>query len=614
MEAPIDGAAGPGADARPPPPTTPARDDLVRDFRRARDADDLVAMESIALRLPFVQQFGPPPGEIPALIHEVYLRADSTRSRCRLATAMARAWVYGYDAARASAFGAEAVRLADGSADPVLLADALDAALLTNWGPDSFRERVHLAERLADTAAHLTDVEARMTAYIWRLTTAWECLDVVAVQRQLRMLDLLAAESGSSRVAFYAASRRAAQALVDGNIEAADELIEHTRRLGEEAKEPDAWAVFQELLANRARQKGDVAVLRTVAGFATEFGSQEGVQSILAEAAVIWLEAGDVENAIKLLDQLAGDGFGTVPRDVDFLLTVTSLVQVAAAVGRVELCRAGIDLLAPFAGRAVVNAGAVAMMGVVDEYVMMAALATGDPAANAWRQTATTCYRRLGAPFWLGRISLAWEPSETIPAPDSADPPLPINFTCQASGGWSLGSEPHRFTLPDLKGLRYLRILLQRPGVEVTAGDLVAAVAGHSALPVSQPDSVADPQALAAYRRRLDVLDQALDEADAHADAARAQRLHDERAALVRELASATGLGGRARHFSSDDERARVAVRKAIAAAISRIEAHDARMGRVLRNTVQTGAACRYEPDPAHPVIWTTEGDPDPPT
>jgi len=45
-------------------------------------------------------------------------------------------------------------------------------------------------------------------------------------------------------------------------------------------------------------------------------------------------------------------------------------------------------------------------------------------------------------------------------------------------------------------------------------------------------------------------------------------------------------------------------VRKAIAAAHDRIEAHDAALARLLRDTVHTGAACRYEPDPGRPTTW----------
>jgi hypothetical protein len=50
-----------------------------------------------------------------------------------------------------------------------------------------------------------------------------------------------------------------------------------------------------------------------------------------------------------------------------------------------------------------------------------------------------------------------------------------------------------------------------------------------------------------------------------------------------------------------------VAVRKAVAAAIERIAAVDAGLGRLLRDCIQTGTTCRYEPDPARPTAWVTE-------
>jgi hypothetical protein len=70
------------------------------------------------------------------------------------------------------------------------------------------------------------------------------------------------------------------------------------------------------------------------------------------------------------------------------------------------------------------------------------------------------------------------------------------------------------------------------------------------------------------------------------------------------EIAAATGLGGRRRQFTSAQERARTAVRKAIVAALNRIEQHDSALARQLRDSVRTGSTCRYVPDPARPVTW----------
>jgi len=49
-------------------------------------------------------------------------------------------------------------------------------------------------------------------------------------------------------------------------------------------------------------------------------------------------------------------------------------------------------------------------------------------------------------------------------------------------------------------------------------------------------------------------------------------------------------------------QRASVAVRNAIA----RIESHDPGAGRLLRDCIRTGAACRYNPNPDHPAEWVT--------
>jgi hypothetical protein len=161
-----------------------------------------------------------------------------------------------------------------------------------------------------------------------------------------------------------------------------------------------------------------------------------------------------------------------------------------------------------------------------------------------------------------------------------------------------------------MRGLQYLRLLLDRPGVDVEALDLSDAVAGHAGVRVADADAgpLLDRQALAAYRRRLAELDQDLADADAWGDPHRAERLTAEREALLAQVAEATGLGGRTRATANTRERARVAVRKAITAAVSRIGETDPALGRLLRDTVVTGRSCRYEPDPGRPVRWLLDG------
>jgi hypothetical protein len=84
----------------------------------------------------------------------------------------------------------------------------------------------------------------------------------------------------------------------------------------------------------------------------------------------------------------------------------------------------------------------------------------------------------------------------------------------------------------------------------------------------------------------------------------RSAGLTAEREALLAQVSAATGLGGRPRSTGSGAERARVTVRKAIAAGIEAIHAADPVVARHLTTHVRTGLTCRYEPDPDAPVSW----------
>jgi hypothetical protein len=577
-----------------------ARTALVAAFDAARAAGDTQAMAAAALAMPASQEFGVYPGQLPALLHEAYEAATTPLDRCRLAAALARSWVYGGDAQRARRFAGAAQRLAAEVGRAEVTADALDAALLTHWGPDDFSERLSLAARLDDVAAHLADTQARLTAHLWRLTTAWESLDIVAVQRQLRALDVVASESGSGRATFFAASRRAMYALATGGVAAAEPLISATVAASATVAEPDVAAVLHSLHAMRSVMAGDLVALRAEAPAFAAYGAAEGIPSVSAEAATLYLAAGQPDQAGRLVTQLMAGGVASVARDVDFLLTVTCAVRVAAALGLSDVCRDGATALEPYAGRGVLNSGAVIFHGVVDEYLHLAHAALGDGAAAArWRQSAASAYRRIGATWWESRLSAGLV---------STAPPRPtrrVYLRREGTGRWSVGDEGATFELAGLKGLGYLRYLIERPGTDV--GALLLAGQGGEVIEESDLGDVLDPAALAAYRRRLAELDAELDRADQRGDRPAATTLSAERAALLAQVRAATGLGGRPRRVGGSAERARVAVRKAIAAALARIEQREPGVARLLRGSVRTGMVCRYDPDPDHPVSWITD-------
>jgi hypothetical protein len=595
-----------------------ARAGYVRAYDQARAAGDIEAMTGAALGLAATQTFGTFPGRVPAFLHEAYSLAGGEQ-RAWLAIALARAWAYGYDPARAAGFAAEALAYTEAHDDPSLLAAALDAQLLVHWGPDDLDERLSITARLEDTVAHVADVESRMSAHLWRLTTALECLDLSAVRRQLRALDLLGAESGTARVRFFAASRRGMYGLLTGDLDAAGRALREVAAAGAEAGEADTPLIEHMLAAGIARQAGDVAALAREAAWYEEFGVREAVTWVVAEAALLWVAAGEPDRARRLLYQLAGPDFSGIARDLDWLLTVAGLTEVAVATGAGTLAETAMRLLVPYAGRGVVNGGGAAFAGVVSDYLYQASELLGAGDGQQWAARAAAEYERLGASWWLRRLPPPAQGQRTEVArggglpeayPATARPraaqPGVAHLRPGGAGIWWVGREGAVTVIRDAKGLHYLRILLQRPGAEFPAIDLSDIVAGHPGAGVAGGGvgEVLDKQALSAYRRRLAEIDADLDEARSWADTGRTAQLAAERDALLDQLRAATGLGGRPRAPGSAHERARIAVRKAIVNAIDRIGAADPSLGRLLSDTVTTGAICRYDPDPDRPVQW----------
>jgi len=113
-----------------------------------------------------------------------------------------------------------------------------------------------------------------------------------------------------------------------------------------------------------------------------------------------------------------------------------------------------------------------------------------------------------------------------------------------------------------------------------------------------------DPQARAAYKRRLEELRDERNEAQTFNDVARIERLEQEMEFLTQELASAYGLGGRQRKAASAAQRARVNVTLSIKNVLKKIDKQHRSLALYFSTTIKTGTFCSYTPDPRLPVNW----------
>jgi hypothetical protein len=564
-------------------------------------AGDLPDPALQALRLAETYVFGTEPGRIPAVLHKAFAASTDDRVRARLGATLARCWVYAGAHTRAVPFADAALAHATATGDDVLLADALDAALATHWGPDELPVRTELARQLDDVTAHLTDVDARTQAHLWMLTVAIELLDLLAMNRQMRSLEVLGEES--PRAMFFAASRRLTLDLLRGRTGTAAELVAMASRALDTAGLADGWMVVSSMRGYAAVHSGDRATAAELAQLAEDFATTEGVRELYAEAAWMWFGAGEIERAMALAATFDAGVLAALPRDFSYLPTLQLVLDVALHAGDTDLVARVAPLLAPYAGRPVVTSGGVMFHGVTDDTLSRAADVRGDHAEAArLRADALATYSRIGATWWRQRLE-HWTP--TLPAANdgrtTGSPTTNSRLTLRPGppGTWLVGHAGTTTPVPARKGMAHLHALLSRPSSGIDAHALAGGAVTESDL-----GPRADATALTAYRRRLRQLDDALDTADANGDMTGAETVVAERAALLAEVSAATGLGRRARHVGGSSERARVTVRKAIATAIDTITTADPVVGRHLATHIRTGFTCSYEPDLDQPATW----------
>jgi tetratricopeptide (TPR) repeat protein len=188
------------------------------------------------------------------------------------------------------------------------------------------------------------------------------------------------------------------------------------------------------------------------------------------------------------------------------------------------------------------------------------------------------------------------------PASESEAPPKARGSLERQDRWWSVTCGNSNVRFPDGKGMRYLAELLAKPGVEQHALDLVDRLEGvdedglldRRALAGSGPQL--DARARADYRRRIEELRSAADDAIERGQLEAAEAAQNELEQLVAQLSQAFGLGGKDRPTGSAAERARLNVTRALRSALARIGEALPEAGSELDRRVRTGLYCAYEP------------------
>jgi uncharacterized membrane protein len=204
----------------------------------------------------------------------------------------------------------------------------------------------------------------------------------------------------------------------------------------------------------------------------------------------------------------------------------------------------------------------------------------------------------------------------------STESPVAAAATFARSGEyWTIGYGAAAFSLKDIKGLSHIQRLLQNPGQEFYAPNLLrtgeapgertdaewaASVSdvGVSVVGFGDAGPMLDPQAKREYKQRLAELREELEELKQRGDHERAAKVEEDIDFLGHEIARAVGRGGRDRRAGSAAERARLNVTRAIKAALQKISEYNGPLGELLDKSIRTGLFCSYVPDPRIALTW----------
>jgi predicted ATPase len=561
---------------------------------------------------------------------------DDSEAKALVLGRLAQELTFNDDPERRRRLAREAIAVARRTGSTRTLAETLAWVYPPLATPDVAEEALAVATEQARLAADLGDLELEVRARASRTNQLLELGRIVEFRAEVEWLRKRVANVGAP-VLRWIADFEPVLALVHGDLDGAQELAENA--LNRSPGQSNVLAGYVGQVAQLAWERGrliEIEALLEVGGEGRP-RARSALRSMLAAGRI---QAGRTEEARPELANLVAEVGDTGMTGVMTLMTVGWLAESAALIGDRDAAAILYGLLLPYAGRhiALPIMRPTVYLGTTSRHLGNLANVLGRPDdATAHHRQALRLHAELEAAVYVGysqfelaavlvargrpadaqeaerllaeaqataeRMGLPWLLTRTEQSARPSTGPVSSREAALVRDGelWSVSYAGTTSLLRDSMGLGYLSRLLRQPGVEIHCLELSAGTAETHAGGDGGP--VLDDRAKAAYRSRIEDLDDELSEAERFGDDERAAKARVEKDAIIDELARAVGLGGRDRRMGSAAERARVNVTRHVRGALAKIAEINPALGRHLNIAVRTGHFCAYEPSAAESLV-----------
>ena len=311
------------------------RDTLLLAARTAEERGDHEVMVAAALAnyRGFWSNYGAVDDERVAVLRAAIERSDACppTDRARLLANLATEAVFEDSLAARRALTDEALAIARTCDDAATLAHVLMSRMVSLWHPSTLDDRLRHGEELAGLVEELGDPHLAFFANWYRYAALMEAARVDEADEALAVGASLAGHLGPAMPVWVSTFTRSARALLAGDTEAAEALAVEQLELGERAGQPDAALYYGVILFTIRMEQGrltEIADLVEAAGSGPDaLVGVDGLWGITACA------LGRDDDARRVLDHLAADGFAAVPEHQVWTSVLWSAAQIATHLG-----------------------------------------------------------------------------------------------------------------------------------------------------------------------------------------------------------------------------------------------------------------------------------------